>query len=144
MKASCCDLKALAERMKAAREVLKLSQSAFIEEFGYGSVRSYQKNEAGLNEGGMFLAGAFVRAGINANWLLTGEGPMLLKDFAPKLEPFDVDALGLILAGILQAMGSNIDPERAATKALQYYRDAIEEGLITPEGGVGEGGKRAA
>lgn len=28
----------------------------------------------------MCLLGLFIRAGINANWLLTGEGPMLLAD----------------------------------------------------------------
>lgn len=64
--------------MRAARESLGLSQEAFTEQFGYGSVRTYQKNEAGHNEAGIFLAESFARAGINANWLLTGEGDMLL------------------------------------------------------------------
>lgn len=65
--------------MKEAREALGLSQIAFNEKYGSGSVRTYQKNEGGLNEAGICLAESFVRAGINANWLLTGEGEMLLQ-----------------------------------------------------------------
>lgn len=82
VKASTCDLAALGERMKAAREALGLTQATFHEQFGYGSVRTYQKNEAGTNEAGICLVGAFVRAGINANWLLSGDGPMLLSELS--------------------------------------------------------------
>lgn len=64
--------------MCVARRHLGLSQEALSEQFGYGSARTYQKNEAGHNEPGILLAAAFVRFGINANWLVAGEGDMLL------------------------------------------------------------------
>lgn len=76
-KASTIDLGAVGERMKLAREAVGLPQKAFCEKFGCVSVRTYQKNEAGYNEAGIGLMDAFIRAGINANWLLTGEGQML-------------------------------------------------------------------
>lgn len=77
------DLKAIGARMKAAREALgSLSQSSFNEQYGYGSTRSFQKNESGETEGGMSVVLSFVEAGINANWLLTGQGPMRLAELA--------------------------------------------------------------
>ena len=39
--------------------------------------RTYQDYERGLRQPGAESIGAFVLAGINANWLLTGEGEML-------------------------------------------------------------------
>lgn len=68
----------LGKRMKIAREAINLTQIEFHEKFGYGSVRTFQKNEAGTNEAGISLAVCFVRAGINANWLMTGHGEILI------------------------------------------------------------------
>lgn len=143
VKASGCDLQQIGERMRAAREALGLTQASFNEQFGYGSVRSYQKNEAGINEAGICLAAAFIRAGINANWLLTGDGPMLLADLAPKPAPapqINVSALSAIIRGLIEA-GAPAD--KVGPTAWRYYTDAIEQGLITPEG-IGDGGKAAA
>lgn len=78
MKASTCDLAALGERMKEAREAVGLTRPSFVEKFG-GSVRTLENNEGGRNEPGSSLIGAFTSLGINANWLLTGEGEMLLQ-----------------------------------------------------------------
>lgn len=69
----------IGNRMRIAREELGLSQSKISELFGC-SVRTYQKNETGLNEAGVSIADDFIQLGINANWLLTGEGPMILGD----------------------------------------------------------------
>jgi DNA-binding transcriptional regulator YiaG len=79
VKASTSNYLGIAARMKAAREALGLSQARFSELYGH-KLRTYQKNEAGVSEPGVCLAESFVRAGINANWLLTGDGPMLLAD----------------------------------------------------------------
>jgi hypothetical protein len=49
----------------------------------------------------------------------------------------------MILGGILKAMGPNVDHVKAAQKAVEYYQDAINEGLITPTG-IGNGGSKAA
>lgn len=96
------------------------------------------------------------RAGINANWLLTGEGPMLLADLDIVREvvvekevlrqvspPINDAALAAILVGILQARGSNADPVSAVKQAVKFYHEAINAGLITPSS-VGNGGAKAA
>ena len=75
-------LVAIAGRMKSAREALGLTQGKFCELYGY-KLRTYQKNEAGESEPGILLATAFSEAGINAHWLLTGKGEMLLQPAKP-------------------------------------------------------------
>lgn len=138
MKASGCDLQQIGERMRAAREVLGLTQASFNEQFGYGSVRSYQKNEAGINEAGICLAAAFIRAGINANWLLTGEGPMLVADLAPPPVKINRGALAALLRGAIAITAQGMSVEAAADMAAEMYERALLNGEITPEG-VGQG-----
>ncbi|MDP2808680.1 MAG: helix-turn-helix transcriptional regulator [Rhodocyclaceae bacterium] len=130
--------------MKAAREALGLTQDALALAVG-GSKRGIQNNEALKSVPGGEVICGLVCLGINANWLLTGEGSMLLSDLAPKPAetPINEPALAMILAGILMGMGERPDPERAARKAVQYYQDALAEGLITPTG-IGSGGRSAA
>ena len=85
----------------------------------------------------------FVRAGINANWLLTGEGPMLLADLAPKPAPaprINVAALSAIIEGLIKA---GAPAAKVGPTALRYYQDSIDNGLITPDG-IGEGRETAA
>jgi DNA-binding transcriptional regulator YiaG len=77
-------------RMKTARTYLGLSQANFCVQSGY-NVRTYQRNEEGRNEAGITLGAAFVRAGINANWLMTGEGPMRIEDLAGAETPGALD-----------------------------------------------------
>lgn len=121
-KATTCRLIEIGLRMRTARESLGLSQSAVAKLFG-GSDRTYQKNERGLNEPGICLAGVFIRAGINANWLLTGEGPMLLKDLEggiAKPEPIDERVLAICIQGISEA-DPNCPPHKAARLAVEFY-----------------------
>lgn len=70
---------AVGSRILLVRQYFKLSQIKMAADVGakYGS---YQANERGINlPGGAILAG-YVRIGINVNWLLTGEGPMLIEE----------------------------------------------------------------
>lgn len=124
--------------MKQAREALELSQAKFSEQNGY-KIRTYQKNEAGVSEAGVTLAAGFVRAGINANWLLVGEGPMLLEELQPKPQPtkINADALAAILMGAMKAL-PKADTGAIADFAVKMYLDVLERGLITPDG-VGKG-----
>lgn len=71
-------------------EYVGITQAAFNEEFGYCSLRTFQKNVSGENEGGLSLLLSFVEAGFNANWLLTGEGPMLITQLEGHSAPLDV------------------------------------------------------
>lgn len=70
---------AVGERLKLARESLDLSQKEFCATTGmpFPSLRGY---ELGLRMPGGDAIALFIRAGINANWLLTGEGSILLRD----------------------------------------------------------------
>ncbi len=81
----------------------------------------------------------FVQAGINANWLLTGEGPMLLEELQPKPQPtkINADALAAILMGAMKAL-PKADTGAIADFAVKMYLDVLERGLITPDG-VGKG-----
>lgn len=134
MKVSGCRLTELGLRMKQAREALCLTQSAFHEKYGYGSVRSFQKNEAGSNEAGICLAESFVRAGINANWLLTGAGPMRLADLqAPGA--LDAGRLRLAIEAAeegLAAARRMMPPDKKAELVLAVY-DLLEEPGVNKE-----------
>lgn len=72
-----CDAAAICRRMREAREALGLSQQALADAIG-GSKRGIQENEAQRSVPGGEVICGLVRLGINANWLLTGEGPMML------------------------------------------------------------------
>lgn len=81
----------ICERLKAARKALQLTQRQAAEQSGV-SVRSYQGYEDGRSvPGGEALAG-LVGTGINANWLLTGQGPMLLSDLPIVGEKIEIPA----------------------------------------------------
>jgi len=67
-------------RLKAWRESKRLKQEDAASLLGVPA-GTYQKYEMGIRAPGAAAMEAFVTAGgINANWLLTGEGPMLLGD----------------------------------------------------------------
>lgn len=125
--------------MKLAREVLGLSRPAFATKNGC-TVRTLENNEKGANEPGACLVAAFSLAGINANWLLTGDGPMLLKDLAPAPmpQPINVKALAAALDAMRKLAKPGETPEATADKAARFYQYCLDEGLITPDG-LGEG-----
>lgn len=126
-------------RIKKAREALKLSQPEASSASGIpvGTLRKY---EQGPSKPGADAIEGLVRLGINANWLLTGEGPMLLAQLRPATPAINVPALSAIIRGLIEA---GAPAEKVGPTAWRYYQDAIDEGLITPEG-IGEGGKAAA
>jgi transcriptional regulator with XRE-family HTH domain len=135
MKASTINLTSLGERMKAAREGLGLSQKDFHAKFGNGGFGSYQKNEAGYNEAGIGLAASFVRAGINANWLLTGEGQMLLSAERPEPPPavqINEKALA-ILINTTEQMKRSASTQARASMVARMYMEFSNAGFITPD-----------
>ena len=124
--------------MKQAREALALTQAKFSEQNGY-KIRTYQKNEAGVSEAGVTLAAGFVRAGVNANWLLTGQGPMLLAELQhdPAPAKINTEALAAIIDGALRGL-KGASTIQVAEFAVKMYVDALQQGLITPDG-IGSG-----
>lgn len=130
-------------RMKTARGALGLTQEGLALAVG-GSKRGIQENEARNRVPGGEVVAGMVELGINANWLLTGAGPMLLADLiAPAAAPrINVDALEAIIEGTIKA-APKASPGDVARQAVEFYIQCIEKGLITPEG-VGRGNLSAA
>lgn len=137
---------AIGGRLKEVRAALELTQKelcALIEK-PLPSLRDYELGKS--IPGGEAIA-ALIRAGINANWLLTGKGPMLLADLnrpveapAPAKIRINIPAMTAIMRGLVQA-GAPL--EKAVPAAFEFYQLNIDRGLITPDG-IGTGGKAAA
>lgn len=112
-----------------------MTQANFCVQSGY-NVRTYQRNEEGRNEAGITLGAAFIRAGINANWLLTGEGPMLLADLqaqsahGPGLERDRLRQAMKAMEKGLSAGGITMPPGKKAELLLAVY-DMLEEPGVT-------------
>lgn len=144
-KASTSHSSEIGGRLKAARAHLGLKQDVLAAQSGV-SYSVYQKYEMGRSvPGGDAIAG-FIHTGINANWLLTGEGPMLLKDLQPKPQPMKINigALAATLDGATRGLPPGTSPRNIAEFAVKMYLDALEKGLITPDG-IGEGvGEKSA
>jgi len=70
-------------RMRQAREALLMSQQQLADAIG-GSKRGIQDNEARNRVPGGEVIFGLVKLGINANWLLTGDGDMWLPSISPQ------------------------------------------------------------
>ncbi len=126
--------------MRAAREALGLTQDGLAQAVE-GSKPGIRDNEGGKNvPGGKVICG-LVSLGINANWLLTGAGPMLLKDLEPAPPPpvkINIEALAEVIRSVHALAKPGETPEALSRKAARFYVYMIDEGLITPDG-IGEG-----
>ncbi|THF64665.1 helix-turn-helix transcriptional regulator [Pseudothauera nasutitermitis] len=125
----------IAERIKKARDVLKLSQSeaARISGIPLGTLRKY---EHGPSQPGAEAIVRFTRLGINAHWLLTGTGAMLLDgqpcpvaDSAQELETQGASADYVALPPCSAARDAADPGERADSgacgDALMFRKDWI-------------------
>jgi len=103
-----------------------LSQAAFSEKTGL-LVTSYKKYEQNQREPGADAIGAFVRAGINANWLLSGEGKMLQSDKArtdQPVPPIDAETLAFVIESLETGLSKRkltIDAVRKANLIQLMY-----------------------
>ena len=143
----------IGSRLKVWRDSLHLKQTDAAGHLGLppNTYQNYERDVRAPNTEGWE---AFAKAGINTNWLLTGQGPMLLTELAPKLavrEPaadfrvapaINIEALAAIIEGALKAMPS-ASKEQIARHSVEFYVRCIEDGLITPDG-VGSGNNDAA
>jgi len=133
-------------RLKEARADLGLTQKELCALVGkpLPSLRDYELGKS--IPGGDAIAG-FIHAGINANWLLTGEGPMLLANLISTVSPaafpgINADALEAIIEGALK-ITPNAPASQIAAFSARLYKDCIDQGMITPDG-IGSGNLNAA
>lgn len=131
----------IGQRMAQARKAIGLTQEEFGKAVG-GSKPGIQDNEKGKTlPGGKVLFG-FVKAGINVNWVLTGEGSMLLTDLgtnAPELvhsagtsRPWtaaELVALEDVIQGlekVLSEAGRVLPPAKKAEVIALLYQEIAE------------------
>lgn len=130
------DVAAIGGRIRAARNELGMTQNQLAAFAGAKSKSGLQDNEAGKNMPGGQMIGALVRAGINANWLLTEEGPMLLDDFgAAAPTGLDPARLQLAIATVEEGLATNgrvMAPDKKAELVLAVY-DIYQEPGVTRE-----------
>jgi transcriptional regulator with XRE-family HTH domain len=104
--------KGLGGRLKEARQRLGVTQATLAETSGI-PLKTYKKYEGDLIlPGAEALTGLMKGGGINLHWLLTGEGPMLLKDMEETGPPPAVD--GEVLAGVIEGVESALAGRRLA------------------------------
>jgi len=129
-------------RLKVWREAVSLKQDEAADRLGL-SASTYQNYERDTRSPNTAGFEAFVRAGINANWLLTGEGPMLLADLVapapaapanPAAPRINVDALAHAYAVTLQTAPKGETLAQTAKKAVAFYQYCFDNGLITEDG----------
>ena len=130
-------------RIKAARNALGMTQDALAKLAGSPSKAGLQHNESGRAIPGGQMIGTLVAAGVNANWLLMGKGPMLIADLAAPAaaQPsvtINVDALVQAFCVSMQTANKGETVEQTARRAVAFYQYCWDQGLITATG-EGEG-----
>lgn len=128
-----CTREAVATRLKQTRHSMALTQKEAAIKAGI-SLPSYKDYEVGKSiPGGEAVAG-LMQLGINANWLLTGEGTMFLADIlssAEKPSPIDTEVLTHVIEVIEETLNKRNQTLGAARKAALIqliYEYCIETG----------------
>lgn len=103
---------------------------------------TYQKYEMDISKPGADALESFANAGINVNWLLTGQGPMLLADLAAKSQapepssPVNYELLQSLiemLERILKERRLVLEPARkAAAIQIMYEYCMLDEKAASP------------
>ncbi|WP_051711583.1 transcriptional regulator [Andreprevotia chitinilytica] len=134
------DVVEIGARIKRARAALGLTQDALAVLAGSPSKRGIQENESGNTMPGGQIIGTLVCAGVNANWLLTGEGSMLLAELqaATPTAPFETARLQLALEAVeegLAATSRTMPPDKKAELILAVY-DLLDDVDATSKGKI--------
>lgn len=136
----------LALRLAAAREALKLTQEEFFTRTGL-PVSTLKKYEGSHREPKASQLALVLKAGININWLLTGEGSMFLAGsgsvagepdraaYGAALPPIDSVLLQGVIDFFYAWLDENkdlvrIDRDRHGTVIAVLYRVAAQSGEV--------------
>ena len=121
-------------RLRAFRESLGFGQEQLAEAIG-GTKRGIQDNELGKALPNSKALIGLCRLGLNVNWLLAEEGPMLLKDLAATAQaptgPVDTELLALVIARLekeIGARGARPAPGKQGELIALLYDYMIETG----------------
>lgn len=124
----------IGERLKAFRTQLGVSQDRLGEMVG-GTKRGIQENEGGRSAPQAKVMARLVELGLNVNWLLTGVGPMLLKDLEAGAQApasaLDVELLEVVLDRLeakIAATGKRVNAKKKAELAALLYDYIVETG----------------
>lgn len=123
----------IGDRLREIRESLKLTQPQMAEALG-GTAPGYKQNERGIALPNSKLLIALYHKGINVNWVLSGEGPMMRAELGKTA--FNMEALTKALAVMIQTAEPTETPLQTAKKAIQFYTYLLDEGMIGPDGTV--------
>ncbi|MDP3333971.1 MAG: helix-turn-helix transcriptional regulator [Methylotenera sp.] len=122
----------LNNRLREARVIFELTQEGSANLFGV-PFSTYKRYESGANEPNINVIEGFIRLGLNANWLLTGEGEMLIENMQPlPLAPIgflDKKRMRMAIETVeegLAATRSTMEPAKKAELVLAVY-DLLEE-----------------
>jgi phage repressor protein C with HTH and peptisase S24 domain len=134
------DKKAVGARIKQARNALKLTQEDVANKAEATSKRGLQDNEAGNAIPGGAILAALVESGINANWVLTGEGPMLLSQDVESHASYHVEHQnGFVAIPIYEEVQASagpgvLPPEVPAVQVLKFSEEWIRHELRAAPG----------
>lgn len=130
----------IGERMRIFRESINFTQEQMAESFG-GTKRGLQDNEWGRAAPNSKVLIGLARRGLNINWLLLGDGPMLLADLqtasgANTAGAADLHAYGEcleILELALNKFNRKLDPEKKRAAVDSLYRAWLRDKQIDPQ-----------
>lgn len=114
------DIDGIGERLKAVRARLEYTQKGIAQAAG-SKLRSWQDYEKGLKVPGSQVIAGLVGLGINANWVLTGEGPMMLEDDPLTNSHLDENLLALSIEGVDEVCNGRLNPEGKAELVSAIY-----------------------
>jgi transcriptional regulator with XRE-family HTH domain len=132
-----CTKEVVGKRIAEVRNALGLTQKGMSSHIGM-ALPSFKDYEGGKTMPGGEAMQSFIRAGINANWLLTGEGPMLLKDLQKEPEPapaLDAETLATAIQGLEEALevrGLQLAPAKKARAIGVLYDFCKKSGQQEP------------
>ena len=127
----------IGERLRFFRESKKMSQvqmAAVLE----GTTKGLQNNELNISLPNSKVLIGLYGLGLNINWLLSGEGPMLLSDLqtASDADTADLHAYGEcleILELALNKFNRKLDPEKKRAAVDSLYRAWLRDKQIDPQ-----------
>lgn len=130
----------IGERLRIFREAKKLTQAQMAEVLG-GTARGVQNTELNISLPNSKLLIGLHGIGLNVNWLLSGEGPMLLTDLGAAGDVGNVGAADLkaygecleILELALNKLNRRLSPEKKRIAVDSMYRAWKREKKIDPQ-----------